>query len=548
MSERVARADRETGAGARSHVVAAGILASRLLGLVREVLVAALAGASVATDVLGVVLRGPNILQNLLGEQALSASFIPIYSRMLAEGRERDARRFAGAVFGLLALVAGTLAAALVLIAPAWVTLLAPGFRARPDAFPLAVAATRILLPMTAVLVLSAWCLAVLNSHRRFFLPYFAPVLWNVSLVVALGWLAIRVDRPSARVLVLTVAVAALVGGFLQFLVQLPLALRMNGGLKPRPALDAPGVRPAIRTFGPALLGRGSVQVSGWLDYVLASLLMEGAIAALLFAQRLYLLPVALFGTAIAVVELPELSRLDSARGGEEAGRRVAGAIRQMGFLTVPSAVGFVGLGWLVVAALYQRGAFDVGATWLIYGVLACYALGLIASTTSRLLQNAFYASGDTATPALRGLLRVGVQVAVGGVLMVWLDRYRVAVLAGQETGSPLRLGAVGLAAGSVAGAWVELASLRRALRRGAAARGAVAPALPWGRLASFAALATGASGIAGVLWWLAQDWPILATAALVLPAYVVGYLLGAHLLGMEESRRFWSRLPLRGR
>ncbi|HVS12554.1 MAG TPA: murein biosynthesis integral membrane protein MurJ [Thermoanaerobaculia bacterium] len=545
MGDQGARGGGEAGGGA-SHVVAAGILASRSLGLVREVLVAALAGPGLAADVLQVALRGPNLLQNLLGEQALSASFIPIYSRFLEEGREREARRFAGSVFGLLGLVAGALALILALIAPVWVTIFVPGFRARPEAFALAVAAMRLLFPMTAVLVLSAWCLAVLNSHRRFFLPYFAPVLWNLSLVVALGALAVRVvGPPPARALVLTVAAAALVGAVLQLLVQLPLALRLNGGaLDLRPRLDAPGVRAGLTTFGPALLGRGSVQLSGFLDVFLASFLMEGAMAALGFAQRLYLLPVALFGTAVAVVELPELSRLGpGAEEGGSAARRVERALRDMGFLTVPSAVGFLTLGWLVVAAIYQRGAFGGEGTWLVYGVLASYALGMVASTTSRVLQSSFYAHRDTRTPARLALLRVGVQGAIGGLAMWWLDRFAVAQLAGEATGAGLRWGAVGLAAGSSVAAWVELLALRRALARAAAARAHAAPAVPWRRLVVFASIALGASLVAGALWLAARRWPPVAAAALALPAFVAAYLGLAGGIGLEESRRFWSRL-----
>ena len=537
MTEAAERSRPLARAAGSSRVVAAGILASRSLGLIREMLLAALAGVGLANDVVQVVMRGPNILQNLLGEQALSASFIPIYSRMLAEGRRSEARRFAGAVFGLLALVAGAVAFGLILIAPAWVTVIATGLRSRPEAFALAVTGTRILLPMTAILVLSAWCLSVLNSHRRFFLPYFAPVLWNVSLVVALAALAWRVDRPGARLVVLTVAVAALIGAVLQLAVQVPLALRMNGGLDPRPSLEAPGVRPAIRAFLPALLGRGSVQLSSYLDIYLALFLAAGGASALGFAQRLYLLPVALFGTAFAVVELPEVSRLDPRDGAGAAFSRLRSAIAQVGFLTVPSAVGFLAVGWLLVAAMYQRWEFGVVDTWLVYWVLAAYSLGLVAATTSRLLQNLFYAGQDTATPAKRGFLRVLVQGAVGGAAMLWLERYRVVDVIGGGDDQTLRLGAVGLALGSAVAAWVELGALQVALRRRSgdpAADGAPRADIPWRRLVLFTSIALAAAVLAGGVWLLARDLPTLSTAVLVLPTFVAAYL------GIAA----WSRLP----
>ena len=264
------------------------------MGFVRAKAVAHYAGSSQAADVIAAVLRGGNQIQNLLGEQALSASFIPIYSRMLEDGETRDARRFAGAALALLLVTASVCVLAGVLLAP-WLILVSfPGFRGDPELFELAVRGVRYVLPMAGVLVVSAWCLAILNSHRRFFLPYIAPVLWNVAIVGALVWsmrgadLGGEVGDPTP--LVLTVCIGALVGSGLQLLVQLPLVLRLLGGLRLSLSRRVVGIREATRRFGPAMLGRGAVQLSAWADYLLASFLAEGALASLERAQRLYLL------------------------------------------------------------------------------------------------------------------------------------------------------------------------------------------------------------------------------------------------------------------
>jgi putative peptidoglycan lipid II flippase len=510
-----------------------GIASSRVLGLVREVLLAFVGGAGAATDVLAVAFRGPNLVQNLLGDQALSAAFVPVYSRFLAEGRRAEARRFAGAVFGILALAAGALALGGALLARWLILLLAPGFGDDPQRFEVAVEAARWIFPMTALLVLSAWCLAILNSHRRFFLPYFAPVLWNASLVAALLWLALRPDGPrDVRGLVLVVSVAALVGGALQLAVQVPATLRLLGGIDPRPTLQAPGVPSALRSFGPAVVGRGVVQLSGWLDLFLGSWLAVGALSALNYAQRLHSLPLALFGTSFAVVDLPELAR--SMHDQTAVARRIAGSFAAAAFLTVPAAVGLVLFGLPVVRAVYERGEFGGAAAVLVYAVLACYALALVPSVGSRLRQNVFLATGDTKTPAAVALGRVLVGAGVGAALMLWLDRYPIGELlpAAGASDDPTRAGAVGLAAGSAVGAWLELWVLGRALERRR-----LAGRLPWRRAALCAVLALCAAVPTGALWWFAESWPPVWLGPLLVVLFAAVYLGTGWVARLAEAR-----------
>jgi putative peptidoglycan lipid II flippase len=550
----------ERGSGAAA--VGAGILLSRLAGFVRASVTGALFGVGPHADVLQTALRAPNVLQNLLGEQTLSASFIPVYSRLLAQGRPDDARRFAGAVFGLLAAIAGALALAGVLLARPLVAIFAAGYLADAakvaagelavDRYELAVRAVRWMFPMTALLVLSAWALGVLNSHRRFLLSYCAPVVWNGAIVAALALTAerlgaLRTGLAGLDRLLLAACVGALVGGGLQFLVQLPGTLRALGGLRPALSLATPGVREALAAFGPAVAGRGVVQVASYLDQLLASLLAVGAVAALGYAQLLYLLPVSLFGLSVAAASLPDMAR----RGGSDdhAGLadRAARALAQSGFLNLPSTVAYLTLGWPIVEGLYRLfgGGFGRQESLLVWLVLAGYSLGLPASTGSRVLQTTFFALGDTRTPARAAGLRVAVGVALGAPLMLLFDRWAVASLPGSEGPARLRLGAVGLALAASAAAWLERAALRRGLARRL-------PALAWPRreLALMLAAAS-AAAVPGFLAWRVTAGLGLHPALIALAAgagFAAAYGGLAVALRLPQVELIRGRWPLRRR
>jgi putative peptidoglycan lipid II flippase len=541
-------------------LVAAGILSSRIVGLLRSSALAHYFGVGPHVDVLNMALRAPNFLQNLLGEGTLSAAFIPLYTRMIHEGRREEAGRFAGAIFGLLAATAGLLALLGVIFAEPITSVLAMGFlgdakNTAVDRFDLTVAAVRIIFPMTAFLVLSAWALGVLNSHRRFFLPYFAPVAWNAAIIAALVWAGFgrsARDLPAAALdrLLFAACWGALAGGLLQFLVQLPLVARLMRGFRLSLSPRVPGVREALAAFGPVLAGRGVVQLAGYLDLFLASFLAAGAVSALGYAQTLYLLPIGLFGMSVAAAELPEMSRLRREGGDEALARellpRVRRSLRQMAFLNVPTFAGYLAFGFLLVGVLFRRGSFGEQDNWLVYLVLCGYTLGLLASTSSRLLQNTFYALGETRAPARIAAARVAVSALLGGALMALLDRYSVLSLVEVPAGeTPLFLGALGLALASGVGAWLELLMLRRTL-----ARRVPGPLLPGRETGKMLGLALAAGLSAGLLWWLLPPLPLLVRGLLVVGAYGIVYLLLARFVMPEELGvwigRFGRRLGRR--
>jgi putative peptidoglycan lipid II flippase len=254
--------------------------------------------------------------------------------------------------------------------------------------------------------------------------------------------------------LVVALAWGALAGGVLQLLVQVPWLFPLLSGFRLSLGRRVAGIREAIRSFLPVVAARGVVNVSSWIDIFLAHILVVGAPAMLGYAQTLYLLPIGVFGMAIAASELPEMSRK---REGAQAFLvpRVRGALNRLAFLLIPSALAYLVLGDVFIAALFQRGAFGAETTLATYAVLAAYALGLPASASSRALTSAFYALRDTRTPASIATGRVVLSLAVGVTLMFPLDRLAI---------GGMHLGAMGLALGSAVGAWMEYGLLRRRL------------------------------------------------------------------------------------
>jgi putative peptidoglycan lipid II flippase len=469
-----------------SALVAAGILLSRLSGLARTAVVARYLGVSPVADAFQAAMRIPNLLQNLLGEGVLSASFIPVYSRLLAQGRQEEAGRVAGAIAGLLTALTGLLALLGVAFAGPITRLVALGFAG--EQLELTITLTRILFPGVGFLVLSAWCLGVLNSHRRFFLSYVAPVIWNATqIAVLIVGAAVLLDgglsaptAPNDQLARLATALAwgVLAGGILQFAVQVPPVLRSTSGVRMSLQTRLDGVRATLRSFWPVVTGRGVVQLMIYVDIALASLLAVGAVAAIEYATRLALLPVSLFGMSVAASELPALSSLHDAQAGRIAGR-LHPTLARIAFYVVPTIAAFAVLGDLVYATVLSPLA--ARQVWF---VLLGSTVGLLSNTSSRLLQSALYAAGDTRTPTRYAIVRVVLAAVVGAALMLQFDRLvltdaGIVVRGSLPAFTPLpvdaratdqtaflRLGAVGLTLAAGMTSWLEFGLLRRHLAR----------------------------------------------------------------------------------
>lgn len=507
--------------GAR--LVAAGILLSRVVGLVRQRLTAHFLGSGPVADALAAAFRIPNLLQNLFGEGSLSASFIPVYAKLLAEGRREDAGRVAGTILALLALLVAVLVLVGIAFAPQLVWLLAPGLGS--DTQLLAAGLIRIILPGLGLLVLSAWCLGVLNAHRQFFLSYASPVLWNAAIIGALLWRGGLVGAESAE-LAVAVAFGSVVGSALQFAAQVPSVLRLDRSLRVGAGHARAEVTTVVRNFGPAVATRGVVQLSGYADTLIASLLGAGALATLSYAQAISMLPVSLFGMSIAASELPAMSGATGSR--EEVAdalrTRLASGRARVAFFVIPSVVALVVFGRVMASALYEGGAFTRDDAMWVWAALAGSGVGMLAGTLGRLYASASFALRDTSTPLRFAALRVGLAAVLG---------LSLAMTVPERAGWAPQMGIGLLTAASGVAAWLEFRLLRDHIERHVGALPSMGrlPLVMWG-----AALAAAAAGL-GVAAVLPPMHPILEAVA-ILGVFGGGYLVLARMLGADSARR----------
>ena len=414
-----------SGGGRHAARVAGGILVTRVLGYVRERVFAHYFGNLAAADAFRAALRIPNALRNLLGEGTLSASFIPAYAAWDQKDKSA-ARALAGAVLGLLLLATGILAVLGISFAPAITAFVAQGFDAPRRE--LTTILVRILFPMTGLMVVSAWCLGVLSTHRRFFLPYAAPALWNIAGIAAMigaaAWLAGRGLPPAEQLYRLSLALAwgTVAGSVLQIAVQMPTCVRLLHGVPVRVSLAPEGVRQVITAWLPLLLGAGVAQLSGLVDTFLGSYTGVGGLASLGYAQLVQVLPISMFGASVTAVALPDLSRDAIAeRANEQLRARIALGFRRIAFFVIPSAFAFAALGPQIIAALFQTGRFDADDSLLVGGVLAAYSIGLLGQSTVRLFASGFYAMRDTKTP-----VRIAIVSLVMSSLLSWFFMKRL--------------------------------------------------------------------------------------------------------------------------
>lgn len=543
-----------SGSGRASLAVSAGIFLSRVLGLVRDQVFAHYLGNSPAAGAFRAALRIPNFLQNLFGEGVLSASFIPVYSRLRAEGKDDSARVVAGAVGSILAILISGLVLIGVLATPWFVDLVAPGFN--DELKDLTIQIVRILFPGVGLLVLSAWCLGVLNSHRQFFLSYAAPVFWNLALIATLFGFG---PNSTQEDLVISLAWGSVVGSFLQFAVQLPSVFRLAGRLRFGLGTDSQDVRETFKNLGPVLLSRGVVQISAYIDGMIASYLGSAAVASLAYAQTLYLLPISLFGMAVAAAELPELS---TSAGTDEAAharlrKRLLAGRRRIAFFVVPSVVAFTILGRQVVEVLFQTGKFTPEDTRYVWYILIGSVIGLIAATWGRLYSSAFYALRDTRTPFKFAILRVILTIGLGLLfafplrgeitrLLTLIPGMRLPTLSDIEVG----MGAVGLTASAGIAGWVEFMLLKNALenRIGREPLSGLFMAKVWAAALTAAAIALEIDFLMRpfLLEYTLKTLPFIRInwlGLIAIATYGTLYLALALFLNLEEPQAVWNRV-----
>ena len=535
-------------AGGYAVLVAAGILLSRVAGLIRTAAIAHYLGASAATDAFNVALKVPNFLQNLLGEGVLSAAFIPVYSRLISRGETREADRVAGVFVSFLALFVIGLVILGVIFTPQILAVTVAGLD--PTVMEMAVRFTRIIFPGVGLLVLYAWALGILNAHRQFFIGYVAPVLWSAAMIATL---VIFGMRWSGAQLAHALAWGTLVGCVLQFAVEVPFVLRHAKHLSFGLDRTLEPVRSIFRNIVPVVGGRGVVQISGYVDTFIAAALPIGALSNFFYAQTIYMLPISVFGMSVAAAELPQMA---GETGSEEEVRaamrkRLDRGVRQVAFFVVPTVIAFLLIGRVLVAALYERGKFDPNTTLIVWYILAAASVGLLAATLGRLYSSAFYALHDTKTPFRIALARV-----IGGAALALLFAFPLrpmfpAIIRALGLPMPKFVGAedllavAGIAAASALAAWIEFLLLRRGIRRrigkGESKRGFMLKLWAAAILAGIASMAADrylARPIAAQL-------PLskIVEAVLACGAFGVVYFGAGLLLGIPEVKATLGRL-----
>ncbi len=392
--------------------VSAATFLSRVLGLVRDQVFAALFGAGTAADAFNMAFRVPNLLRDLFAEGAMSASFVPTFTQW----REKEGDEAAWALgrqlmSTLLAVLLGICALGWI-FAPQLVHLMAGGFAAVPGKIELTVSLTRIMLPFLPAVALAAAAMGMLNARGVFFLPALAPALLNLGMV-AFGLALIPVCRQAGWPVITAMALGVVLGGVLQFVCQLPSL----GKLGFRFGLEIPTWHPGVRRVAtlmlPATIGLAATQLNIFVSQAIASSFQEGSVSWLQYAFRLMQLPIGLFGVAVATVSLPALSRAAVRQDVPAVRATLSEAVRLVLLLTIPSAVFLAVMSQPILALLFQHGRFHASDTAATAGALVMYCVGLPSFAAVGIFTRAFYAMGDTKTPVRSTFVAVGVNLVL---------------------------------------------------------------------------------------------------------------------------------------
>jgi putative peptidoglycan lipid II flippase len=472
-------------------------LISRVLGFVRDAVIARTFGAGLETDAFFVAFRIPNLLRRLFAEGAFSQAFVPILAEYRTRNGAAETKLLVDRVATLLALALVVTAALGVALAPLIVYVTAPGFAASAEKFGLTVAMLRITFPYILFISLVALAAGILNTWSRFALPAFTPTLLNVAFIVAALFLAPYFDPPA-----MVLAWAVVAGGVLQLALQVPALARLGMLPRPRIAFTDPGVRRILVLMGPAVVGVSVAQISLLLNTIFASFLQTGSVSWLYYADRLMEFPTGLLGVALGTILLPSLAKLHSAEAGGEFSRLLDWGLRLTFLLAVPAAAALAVLATPLIATLFLHGRFDAIDLEMTRQALVAYSVGLVGLILVKVLAPGFYARQNIRTPVKIALVTLAVTQLLNAALI-----------------GPLKH--AGLALAIALGACLNAALLYRGLR----ARAIYSPQAGWGAFFAKVAAATALmalglwSAMGPALWWTRAD---LAPRAAALAGLVV--------------------------
>ncbi len=388
-------------------------LLSRILGFVRDAVIAGLFGAGMSSDAFFVAFRIPNLLRRLFAEGSLSIAFIPVFTEYLAFQGRKEAFEFARSTLRLLALLLVFICFAGMLLAPVIIFLIAPGFAESPEKFNLTVNLTRWMFPYIISICLVALMMGVLNGLGHFAAPALAPVFLNIAIIGSAFLIA-----PHMAVPVHGLALGVLIGGALQLILQFPFLIRERFFFWEKAVFFHSGVKKVGRLMLPAVFGAAVYQINILVGTLLASFLPEGSVSCLYYADRLVQFPLGLFAMATATAIMPSLSRQAADGNYQELADTFVHSMNLVFFITIPSMVGMIILREPIVALLFKRGAFDLQTTRLTASALLYYCMGLWAFSGVRIVISTFYALQDTRTPVKMGIISVIANVILGVILM----------------------------------------------------------------------------------------------------------------------------------
>jgi putative peptidoglycan lipid II flippase len=393
--------------------IGTGTLLSRILGFLRDMVIANFFGAGMAADAFFVAFRIPNLWRRLVGEGSLTISFIPVYTEYLTQRSEEETRIVTHIAFTIAGVILSILTLLGILFSPILIRIIAPGFIQIPEKFQLTVMLNQIIFPYLFFMGLFALCMGILNSQRHFFAPAIAPIFLNISIIVSVFLFYHTFEIP-----VMTLALGVLAGGVIQFLFQIPflwkrrISFRFNFNFR----------HPAIQRIGllmvPGLIGTAVYQINVFIDTIFASFLPSGSVSYLFYADRLMEFPLGIFAIAIGMASLPSLSTLVSQGKMEEFKETLSFTFRLTTFISIPAMVGLIALKTPIINLLFQRGVFDYGATEMTAKALFFYCVGLWAIAGARTVAPAFYSLQDTRTPLKIGLICLGANVAFIAILI----------------------------------------------------------------------------------------------------------------------------------
>ena len=385
---------------------------SRILGFIRDVVIASCFGAGLSTDAFFVAFRIPNLLRRLLAEGSLTASFVPIFTEYLTTKSKRDALELANVAFTILSMILVFISILGIVLSPLIIRVIAPGFVDTPDKLDLTILLTRIVFPYIFFIGLIALCMGILNSLRHFAAPALSPVLLNICMIIAVLGLSRYFDEP-----VISLAVGVIIGGVLQLLFQFPFLRKMGVRIRFNFNFSHPAVKRIGILMIPAVFGAAAYQFNIFISTVIASFLQEGSISYLYYANRLMEFPLGIFAVAIGTVALPTMSRHAAANNFHELRESLSFALRLVLFATIPATVGLIVLRVPIISMLFQRGEFDYQTTLLTAKALFYYSLGLWAIAGVRIVAPTFYSLQDTKTPVKIAIVVIFTDITLSIIL-----------------------------------------------------------------------------------------------------------------------------------